>query len=162
VIPNFQQEHAMNTALHQNRDFLAGLLFLLIGGIGFYVALTYPFGTLQRMGPGYLPRMLSGVLVAFGLVTALRGLKSGEAVNGSWGWFPLLMLSVALLSFGFLMEHVGMIPALVVMFFTAAYAGKEFRFVEVLALTVVMCFAATAIFIWGLKLPYELFTLPGM
>jgi len=152
----------MNTPLHQNRDILAGLLFLLLGGIGFFVALSYPFGALQRMGPGYFPRVLSGILVAFGLITTLRGLKSGEPVRGTWGWFPLLMLSLALLAFGFLMEHVGMIPALVVMFFTAAYAGKEFRFLEVLALTVVMCFAATAIFIWGLKLPYDLLALPGM
>ena len=152
----------MKTPLHQNRDFLAGMLFLLIGGIGFYVALSYPFGTLQRMGPGYFPRVLSGILMGFGLVTLLRGLKNRERVSGSWGWFPLLMLTIALLAFGFLLEHVGMIPALVVMFFTAAYAGKEFKFAEVLVLTAIMCLAATAIFIWGLKLPFELFKLPGI
>ena len=152
----------MKTPLQQNRDFLAGMLFLLIGAGGFYVALSYPFGTLEKMGPGYFPRVLSGILVAFGLVTLFRGLKSGERVQGSWGWFPLLMLTIALVAFGFLMEHVGLIPALVVLFFTAAYAGKEAKFLEVLALTVVMCIAATAIFIWGLKLPYPLFAFPGM
>jgi len=151
----------MNTELHQNRDFLAGLLFLFIGGVGFYVALSYPFGTLERMGPGYFPRILSGILILFGGITLARGLKSGERVKGSWGWLPLLMLTISLLAFGFLMEHVGMIPALVVMFFSAAYAGKEFKFTEVLILTTVMCLAATAIFIWGLKLPYPLFVLPG-
>jgi hypothetical protein len=71
------------------------------------------------------------------------------------------MLTISLLAFGFLMEHVGLIPALVAMFFTAAYAGKEAKFLEILALTVVMCIAATAIFIWGLKLPYPLFAMPG-
>jgi hypothetical protein len=152
----------MKTPLRHNRDFLAGLLFLTIGGIGFYVALSYSFGTVTRMGPGYFPRVLSGILIAFGLVTMIRGLRSGARVAGGWGWFPLAMLTAALASFGFLMEHVGMIPALVVMFFSAAYAGKEARFIEVLALTAVMCLAATAIFIWGLKLPYALFAFPGM
>jgi hypothetical protein len=152
----------MKTPLQHNRDFLAGMLFLLIGGIGFYVALSYPFGSLQKMGPGYFPRVLSLILAGFGLVTLVRGLRSGERVQGTWGWFPLLMLTVALASFGFLMEHVGMIPALVVMFFTAAYAGKEARFVEVLTLTAIMCLAATAIFVWGLKLPYPLFAIPGL
>lgn len=152
----------MKTRLQHNRDFLAGMLFLLIGGIGFYVALSYPFGSLAKMGPGYFPRVLSGILIAFGLVTLVRGLKSGERVQGSWGWFPLAMLTAALGAFGFLMEHVGLIPALVVMFFTAAYAGKEAKFLEVVVLTVVMCVAATAIFIWGLKLPYPLFAFPGM
>ena len=151
----------MKTPLQQNRDFLAGMLFLLIGGIGFYVALSYPFGTLQKMGPGYFPRVLSGVLIAFGLVTLVRGLKSGEKVQGSWGWFPLAMLTVSLVAFGFLMEHLGLIPALVVMLFTAAYAGKEARFREIAVLTVIACIAATAIFIWGLKLPFPLFAFPG-
>ena len=151
----------MKTPLQHNRDFLAGMLFLLIGGVGFYVALGYSFGSLQRMGPGYFPRILSAVLIAFGLFTAFRGLRSGERVQGTWGWFPLAMLTAALVSFGFLMEHVGMIPALVVMFFAAAFAGKEAKFVEVVVLTVIMCIAATAIFIWGLKLPYELFKIPG-
>jgi phosphoglycerol transferase MdoB-like AlkP superfamily enzyme len=152
----------MKTPLQQNRDFLAGMLFLLIGGIGFYMALSYPFGTLEKMGPGYFPRVLSGVLIAFGIVTLVRGLKSGEKVQGSWGWLPLAMLTASLLAFGFLMEHVGLIPALVVMLFTSAYAGKEAKFLEILALTVIMCIAATAIFIWGLKLPYPLFVFPGM
>lgn len=152
----------MKTPLQQNRDFLAGMLFLLIGGIGFYMALSYPFGTLEKMGPGYFPRVLSAILVIFGLVTLVRGLRSGERVQGTWGWFPLAMLVASLVAFGFLIEHVGLIPALVAMFFISAYAGKEARFLEVLGLTVVMCIAATAIFIWGLKLPYPLFTFPGM
>jgi hypothetical protein len=152
----------MKTPLQQNRDFLAGMLFLLIGGIGFYVALSYSFGTLQKMGPGYFPRVLSGILIVFGIVTLVRGLRSGEKVKGAWGWFPLVMLTVSLVAFGFLMEHVGLIPALVVMFFTAAYAGKEAKFVEVAALTVLMSLAAAAIFIWGLKLPFPLFAFPGI
>jgi hypothetical protein len=151
----------MKTPLQQNRDFLAGMLFLLIGGIGFYVALSYPFGSLEKMGPGYFPRVLSGILIVFGLVTLVRGLKSEERVQGTWGWFPLAMLTASLAAFGFLIEHVGLIPALVAMFFISAYAGKEAKFLEVLALTVVMCITATAIFIWGLKLPYPLFAFPG-
>ena len=150
----------MKTPLQNNRDFLAGLLFLAIGGVAFFTALNYPFGTLERMGPGYFPRILAAVLVVFGVVTLVRGLRSGAAVQGSWAWFPLLMLTLSLVAFGFLMEHVGLIPALVVMFFAAARAGSEFKFLEVLVLTAIMCLAATAIFIWGLKLPYPLFAMP--
>ena len=152
----------MKTPLLDNRDFLAGLLFLAIGGVAFVTALNYPFGTLERMGPGYFPRILAGVLVVFGVVTLVRGLRSGAAVQGRWAWLPLFLLTLSLVSFGFLMEHVGLIPALVVMFFVAARAGPEFKFGEVLVLTAIMCLAATAIFIWGLKLPYPLFVIPGM
>jgi hypothetical protein len=147
----------MKTPLAGNRDFLAGLLFVAIGAGGFCVALSYPFGTVQQMGPGFFPRVLGGILVAFGLVTLVRGLRSGEPVKGVWGLFPLAMLTVSLVAFGWLMERVGMIPALAVLVVASAYAGREFKLKEVAVLTVVLCLLATAIFIWGLGLPYPLF-----
>ena len=147
----------MKTRLASNRDFLAGLMFVAIGGGGFAVALSYPFGTVQQMGPGFFPRLLGVILVAFGLVTVVRGLRSGIPVEGGWGWFPLAMLSAALVAFGWLMERVGLVPALVVLLVVSARAGREFQWAEVLVLTAAMCLLAVAIFIWGLGLPYPLF-----
>ena len=148
----------MKTRLLDNRDCLAGALFLAIGGCGFFVALSYPFGSIQDMGPGFFPRVLGVILMGFGVVTAARGLKSGERVDGPWGWGPLAMLVVSLLAFGWLMEHTGLIPAMVVLVVTSALAGKEFRWGEVAVLAVVLCLLALGIFVWGLGLPYELFT----
>ncbi len=147
----------MKPGLLENRDFLAGMLFVAFGTGAFLVALSYPFGSLQQMGPGFFPRALGVILVGFGAVTALRGLRSGVRVEGGWGWFPLAMLTVSIVAFGWLMEHVGMIPSLVVLVVASAYAGKEFRWGEVLVLSGAMCLLATAIFIWGLGLPYPLF-----
>lgn len=147
----------MKTRLLDNRDFLAGLLFVAIGAGGVGVALSYPFGSVQQMGPGFFPRILGGILVAFGIVTLVRGLRSGESVQGGWGWFPLAMLTASLVAFGWLMEHVGVVPSLVVLIVSSAYAGKEFRWGEVAVLAVAMTLLAVAIFIWGLGLPYELF-----
>lgn len=147
----------MRAQLADNKDFLSGLLFIFIGGIGFYIALSYPFGDVLRMGPGFFPRILSIILIAFGVVTMIRGVRSGQKVQGAWGWFPLALLTAALILFGWLMEHAGMIPALIVLFFVTAYAGHEFKVKEVLILTAIMCLFATAVFVWGLGLPYPLF-----
>ena len=147
----------MKTGLLENRDFLAGLLFAAIGAGGFWVALAYPFGNLQQMGPGFFPRALGVILMGFGAVTMIRGLRSGIRVEDGWGWFPLAMLTAAIVAFGWLMEQVGLVPSLVVLVFASAYAGKEFRWGEVAILSVVMCAMAVAIFIWGLGLPYPLF-----
>jgi hypothetical protein len=38
----------------------------------------------------------------------------------------------------------------------SAYAGKEFKFLEVLLLAVGLTIASWALFIWGLGLPYPL------
>jgi hypothetical protein len=147
----------VKTRLLDNRDFLAGLLFMAIGAGGFGIALSYPFGSVQQMGPGFFPRVLGGILVGFGVVTLVRGLRAGEPVEGGWGWFPLAMLTASLVAFGWLMEHVGVVPSLVVLVVSSAYAGREFRWGEVAVLAVAMTLLAVAIFIWGLGLPYELF-----
>jgi len=136
----------MKTTLPANRDFLAGLLFVAIGAGGFAVALTYPYGSVQQMGPGFFPRSLGVILAGFGVVTMIRGLRSGERVSGAWGWFPLAVLTAAMVAFGWLMEHVGMVPSVAVLVVASAYAGREFRWGEALLFAVAMCLLAVAIF----------------
>ena len=147
----------MKVDLQNNKDFLAGLLMLGVGAIAFYMALDYPFGSALRMGPGYFPRVLAGILMTFGLYVMVRGIKSGEKVEGAWGWKALAMITLAFVVFGWLMDRIGMIPSLVVMFFLAALAGHQFKWLEVTILTVLMTAFAWAVFIWGLGLPYRLF-----
>jgi hypothetical protein len=146
----------MKPALRNNKDFFAGLLLLCFGVLGFYLALDYPFGSALRMGPGYFPRVLSGILIAFGVFVLIRGILAFERVKGKWGWKPLAFITVALLAFGYVMEHFGLIPALAVMFFLAALGGHEFRFIEILILTVAMSAFAIGVFVYGLGLPYPL------
>jgi len=140
-----------------NKDFLGGLLLTVIGAIALYMALDYPFGSTMRMGPGYFPRVLAGILLAFGAYVMIRGIKSGEKVKGIWGWKPLAFIMVAFVAFGWIMDRGGLIPALVVMFLTCSFGGHEFRIKEVLILTVVMSVFAVGVFVYGLGLPYRLF-----
>lgn len=147
----------MKVKLSQNKDFLSGLLMVTIGAIAFWMALDYPFGSALRMGPGYFPRVLAGIFIAFGVYVGLRGLRTGELVQGVWGWRALALVTVAFWVFGWLMDHIGMIPSLVVLFFVSAFAGHEFKFKEVIILTVIMITFAWAVFIYGLGLPYRLF-----
>ncbi len=151
----------MKPDLRNNKDFLAGLLFLAIGAAAMVVAREYPFGTAMRMGSGYFPTVLGGTLALFGLFLTVRGIRSGERAQIEWGWKPLACIVASMLLFGFLLPRLGLVPALVALFFAAAAAGgREFRFGEVLALTAVMTTFAVAVFVYVLKLPFQLF--PGM
>jgi hypothetical protein len=78
-------------------------------------------------------------------------------VEGIWGWKALALITLAFFVYGWLMDRIGMIPSLVVLFFISALAGHEFRLKEVIILTVVMTTFAWAVFIWGLGMPYRLF-----
>ena len=146
--------------LHRSKDFLAGLVFLAIGAAAIVVAREYPFGSAMRMGSGYFPTVLGAILALFGMFLTVRGVRAGDGAAIAWGWRPLAGVVGAMLVFGFLMPRLGMVPALVGMFFAAAAGGREFRVVEVLVLTAVMTAFAVVVFLYVLKLPFQF--LPGM
>lgn len=143
-----------------NTDFLSGLMFLLFGAAAVYFARDYPMGTAMRMGPGYFPVYLGILLMLIGVVIGVRGaLASGERM-GRWALRPLLVLGVAIIAFAWTMDTLGFIPALAVVIVGSTLAGHEFRWLEVLLLTAVLILGAVAIFIYGIELPYPLFSRP--
>jgi hypothetical protein len=146
----------VNPDWRNNRDLIAGLLFIVLGGLAVVLARDYPFGTTIRMGPGYFPTALGFILLLFGVTVLARGIRSGEKVKGEWGWKPLALITLSIVLFGALLDRVGMIPAAVATLVAAAAAGREFRLKEVLILAVVMTALSVAVFIYGLKLPYPL------
>jgi hypothetical protein len=146
----------MKFDLRNNRDFLAGLIFVLIGVLAIAVARDYPIGTAMRMGSGYFPTVLGGILILLGAWVMARGIRSGEKVKGEWGWKPLVLIALSIVLFGFLMARLGLIPALVGVLFVSAAGGREFRLKEVLVLTAVMSVFAVVVLLYVLKMPYPL------
>lgn len=89
----------------------------------------------------------------------LKGWRSPAKIEGAWSLRALLVLPAALALFGLLIDRAGFIPALAALIFGSAAAGREFKWGEVLLLTVGLTLLSVAVFIWGLGLPYSLFTL---
>jgi hypothetical protein len=146
----------MSPELRSNRDFLAGLLFVLIGVVAVAFARDYPMGTAMRMGSGYFPTVLGGILILLGAWVMARGIRSGEKVKGEWGWKPLAFIALSIVLFGFLMARLGLVPALAAVLFVSAAGGREFRVREVLVLTVLMNLFAVVVLLYVLKMPYPL------
>ena len=146
----------MKSELRDNKDFWAGITFMITGAAGIVIAWRYPFGTTLRMGPGYFPIVLCGIMIVFGLIIIAKGLRRNEKIMGTWSVRALIVLPVSLVLFGILMRHAGFLPALVVLIFGSAAAGKEFRFLEVLLLTGLLTLLSYIVFIWGMGLPYPL------
>jgi putative tricarboxylic transport membrane protein len=146
----------MELDLRRNRDFWAGIMLIGTGATALLIARNYAFGTTLRMGPGYFPSVLGGLLVLFGLYLVASGLRSKEQIEGSWSLRALIVLPLSLVLFGLLMEHAGFIPALMVLVVGSAAAGKDFRLIEALLLAVGLTALSVALFIWGLGLPYPL------
>ena len=147
----------MQLDIRNNRDVWAGAMLVGTGAVSVIVARDYPFGTSLRMGPGYFPSVLGGLLVLFGIYLIASGLKSNEKIEGGWSLRALIMLPLSLVLFGLLMEYAGFVPALMVLIVGSSAAGSEFKLVEALALATGITIFAVGLFIYGLGLPYPLF-----
>ncbi len=140
----------------KRRDIWAGLMLIGIGTAAMLIARNYPFGTALRMGPGYFPTLLGGLLIIFGLFILATGLRDGERIGGSWSLRGLIVVPLSLILFGVLMTHAGFIPAMMVLIIGSATAGTEFRFVEILLFAIALTAVAVAVFVYALGLPYPL------
>jgi putative tricarboxylic transport membrane protein len=100
--------------------------------------------------------MLGGLLVLGGLYLAFKGLRSSEMIEPGWSPRALVVLPVSLVVFGYLMDHAGFIPAIVVLILGSAAAGREFRLVEMVLFTAALTILSIIVFVWALGLPYPL------
>ena len=146
----------MKLGLSNNKDLWAGAMLIATGAATVIIARNYAFGTTLRMGPGYFPTVLGGILILFGLYLVVSGLRSNDEIQGSWPLRAMIVLPLALVLFGVLMTHAGFLPALLVLIFGSALAGPQFRLVEVLLLSAALSVVSVALFVWGLGLPYPL------
>jgi putative tricarboxylic transport membrane protein len=142
--------------LRLSKDVWAGAMLIAIGTAAIVIARNYPFGTPLRMGPGYFPIILGGLLTVFGLFILACGLHSSERISGSVSLRAFIILPLSLVLFGMLMEHGGFVPAIIVLIFGAATASAEFKFVEASLFSLGLTALSVVVFVWGLGLPYPL------
>jgi hypothetical protein len=138
------------------KDFLAGLMFAAFGALGIALGAGYRMGTAARMGPGYLPRLLSWTLVALGAVVMLRGMLGGEERVERGRWRPLVLITLAIVAFALLIAPLGLLAAGAALILLGAVAEPRFDWRETLAATVLLLALSAAIFVWGLQLPITL------
>lgn len=138
------------------KDVLAGLLFLAFAGVFAWQTGDLPMGTSVRMGPGYFPLVLSGLMGMLGLIVLINGLRfTGEAPSNI-AWRGLVILTVATVFFGFAMRPLGFVPTLAITVFLCATASRKFHIVTALTITAVMTAFSWGVFIVGLGLPLQL------
>ena len=147
----------MKLELRTNKDFWAGLMYIGTGAVAMWIARDYPFGSALRMGPGYFPTVLGGIMIAFGLYVLALGLREDhEKIQGNWSIRALIVLPLSMVAFGILMEEAGFIPAMLALIPFAAASGRDFKWLEVALLSIGLTIFCWAGFIYGLGLPYPL------
>ena len=149
--------------IKSQKDFLYGLMFLVVGGVFAWGATHYSIGTGARMGPGYFPMMLGIILAILGAVILMGSLivetPDGDKVS-KIAWKPLCYILGANLVFGALLGGLpsigipsfGLIAAIFALIIIASKAGEEFSLKSVLILASVLSIGSYVAFIFLLKL----------
>ena len=151
----------MNGRFTLKRDYYAGGLMLLIGTGAAVTGAGYKFGSLARMGPGFMPVMLGIVLAFLGLLIAGVALGSAEPDdkkflpdNPQWfGWLCILAGPVLFIVLG---QYAGMIPAVFACVFVCALGDKTGTYKSSAILAAGVTVFGVLLFHYLLSIPFPL------
>jgi hypothetical protein len=133
-----------------SKDFLAGLMFVTFGVAALWFGRHLAIGTAIRMGPGYVPRALSFILLGLGGFICVLALVSGSEPTKTPRWKPITLVTLGIVAFALLFERLGMLPALVALVGISSVAGQEFKLAEVVGNMVVLTILCIVVFKLGL------------
>lgn len=141
-------------------DFAGGLFLLAIAGLGFYGALNLPFGHMNSIGSGLLPKSVAVLVGFFGIVLMLQGLLSRGDVLERWGIRGIIFVLGAVLVFAFTIRNFGLAIAGPLTVIVASLADRDTRPVEIVIFAIVMTVLSIGLFKFLLRLPMPIFP-PG-
>ena len=110
------------------KDFLGGLLMLVLGLATGVQATRYAIGSLRRMGPGFFPLSLGVILGLTGVLLMLTA-KAPAAPAGRLApeWRGWLCICAGIAAFVLLGQWCGLIPATFAVVFIAALGDRKTR-----------------------------------
>lgn len=135
-------------------DVLCGLMFIGFAAWGFAASRALDPGTLATMGPGYFPRIVSGILLLLGMAIVIAGLWSGAAVGlGRWALRPITFVSLSGLLFSVLLQPAGIVLSIIAVVAVGACAGNRIEPGPLALLTLLLIVASVLLFVVAIGIP---------
>ena len=144
--------------IRNQRDFGAGVMYMVIGLFFAIVATRYQYGTAAKMGPGYFPFWLGMLMAAMGLLVLVRSLGAKATIEAipKFNFKVIGLITGSIILYGILLPKMGFIVAVLVLVMIASSASKEFSWKVALINAVVLIAFTYSVFVIGLKLQFPL------
>lgn len=152
------------------KDHLGAALLVVLGTVVVVLGVGYRMGTLNRMGPGFIPVVLGTLMVLVGLAIAITaapagvrpkvapqtGVHGGPSSSGpQWrGWLCILGGVMAFVVLG---DHGGLVPATFFAVFISALGDRNNTLKSATLLGLILVAMAVVVFHYGLQLQLQLF-----
>jgi len=142
--------------IRNQRDFWAGVLFIATGLIFMVLSRQYNVGTSAKMGPGYFPMMLGGLMAVLGVMVLIPSvLKSAEVLKiTKIEPRMVLLVLVAVAVYAFALPKLGFIVALFALIVISSIASHEFNLKTTLISSVILLVFSWLVFVKGLELQF--------
>ena len=144
--------------IRNQRDFGAGIMYMVIGLFFAIVATRYQYGTAAKMGPGYFPFWLGMLMAAMGLLVLIRSMGAKATIEAipKFNFKVIGLITGSIILYGILLPKMGFIVAVLVLVMIASSASKEFSWKVALINAVVLIAFTYSVFVIGLKLQFPL------
>ena len=144
--------------IRNQRDFGAGIMYMVIGLFFAIVATRYQYGTAAKMGPGYFPFWLGMLMAAMGLLVLVRSLGAKATIEAipKFNFKVIGLITGSIILYGILLPKMGFIVAVLVLVMIASSASKEFSWKVSLINAAVLIAFTYSVFVIGLKLQFPL------
>ncbi len=144
--------------IRNQRDFGAGIMYMVIGLFFTIVATNYPMGTAAKMGPGYFPFFLGILMTLLGLLVLVQSLGAKAAIESipKFNWRIIAQITGSVVLYGLLLPRMGFLVAVVVLVLVSASASKEFTWKGSLINAAFLVAFTYSVFVLGLKLQFPL------
>ena len=134
------------------KDIAFGLLLLVIAAGALYINQGYETGTASRMGPGYMPMLVFGLIGLFGIGMLITGFRSGPDPLENWAWRELGLILSAMTAFGAFLSTLGLGLCVIISVMISSFADRSQTLKGALGLTATLVALCWLIFNRGLKL----------
>lgn len=136
---------------------ICGALFVCMGAFFALESLGLEIGTAFRMGPGYFPLFLAGVLILLGIVILVQATRVESEPIGPIAWRGMLFILPAPIFFGLTVRGLGFIPSIFLTALIAAFASQKMKPGTALVLAAGLTLFAVVVFSYALGLPFRRF-----
>lgn len=143
--------------IRSSADIGSGVLIAAIGAAGLWMVRDLDMGTVDAMGPAYMPTLLAILLVAFGVMLIGRGMILEGPRIAAMRAGPIGFVTAAFLLFGLTVERIGLVAAVMLLVVVASLGCSERSWRETLVFGGALAALASLVFVWGLNVPVRVF-----
>jgi Tripartite tricarboxylate transporter TctB family len=137
---------------HNARDITFGILLIVLSILGLYFNQEYELGSASRMGPGYMPMLVLGLLGIFGVGLLITGARNGPDPLENWAWRELGLVLSAMTVFGAFLQLLGLALSVGALVMISSFADRSQTLKGALGLSAIMIVLCWFVFNLGLNL----------